>query len=172
MTSKKEEVLRQLRIVRKEKQMSYQKIMEALEEAGTPLALSTVRRVFDERFRSKDFKYETTLKPIVRIVLGLDEDFDDPETSALAAVVDYKDAKVEQLESELEKTQDALVKCQQEMEGTRAKYAELLKKLRKWIIGLAIATCVLFIALIVCLMVLEAYIVLDIDHLGWGLFFK
>lgn len=168
MTSKKEEVLRQLRIVRKEKQMSYQKIMESLEEAGTPLALSTVRRVFDERYHAKDFKYETTLKPIVRVVLGLDEDFDDPETSALAAVVDYKDAKVEQMESELEKTRESLVKCQQELEEQKA----IFKKMRKWLIGFAVATGVLFIVLIISLMILEAYIVLDIDHLGWGLFFK
>jgi hypothetical protein len=168
LTSKKEEVLRQLRIVRKEKQMSYNQIMVALEELGCPLANSTVRRVFDERYRANDFKYETTLKPIVRVVLGLDEDFDDPETSALAAVVDYKDAKVEQLESELEKAQLALAKCQQELEEQKA----IFKKMRKWLIGFAAAAGVLFIVLIISLMILEAYIVLDIDHLGWGLFFK
>lgn len=165
MISKKEEVLRQLRIVRKEKKMSYQNIVDALEEAGCPLAMSTVRRVFDERYRANDFKYETTLKPIVRIVLGLDEDFDDPETSALAAVVDYKDARIEQLEAEL-------ARYRQEAEEDRTDDELAFKKARKWLFGLGITVAVMSIILVALMMMLEAYIVLDLDHPEWGLLFK
>lgn len=147
MQSKKEEVLRQLRIVRKEKKMSYQNIVDALEAAKTPLAMSTVRRVFDERYHASDFKYETTLKPVVRIVLGLEDDFDDPETSALAAVVDYKEALVSHLEEQLAKS-------------------------RKQIKALRIAALIMLAIIVICAMLLEAYIVLDFDHPEWGLLFR
>ena len=147
MVSKKEEVLRQVRIVRKEKKMSYQTIMDTLAKDGCPLALSSIRRVFDERYHANDFKYETTLKPIVRVVLGLDEDFDDPETSALAAVVDYKDSLIEHLQ-------------------------EQAAKLRHGIKALAITAIIMGAIIVLAAVVLEAYIVLDIDHPEWGLFFN
>ena len=147
MVSKKEEVLRRVRIVRKEKKMSYQSIVDALEVAGTPVSLSSVRRVFDEHFHADDFKYDTTLRPIVRFVLGMDEDFEDAESSALAAVVDYKDALVEHLESQI-------------------------TKLRSLIKFLIILSASLLVIVILCAILLEAYIVLDFDHPNWGLFFR
>lgn len=156
MGSKKEEVLRQLRIVRKTKGMTYQDIVDATKAIKMDVSLSSVRRVFDERFHADDFKYETTLKPIVRVVMGIEEEFyEEPQTieeatanvEGLVAVVDYKDAKIEQLEAELAKA-------------------------KKWLKALKIAAIAMGVALILCAMLLEAYIVLDIDHPEWGLLFR
>lgn len=156
MGAKKEEVLRQLRIVRKVKKMSYQNIVDGTEAIGAAVSMSSVRRVFDERFHADDFRYDTTIKPIVRVVMGIEEEFyEEPKTieeatanvEGLVAVVDYKDAKIEQLEAELAKNQ-------------------------KWIKVLKVATVAMAVALIICAMFLEAYIVLDLDHPEWGLLFR
>jgi hypothetical protein len=154
--AKKEEVLRQLRIVRKVKKMSYQNIVDGTEAIGAAVSMSSVRRVFDERFHADDFRYDTTIKPIVRVVMGIEEEFyEEPQTieeatanvEGLVAVVDYKDAKIELLEAELAKNQ-------------------------KWLKALKIAAIAMGISLILCAMLLEAYIVLDIDHPEFGLLFR
>lgn len=156
MGAKKEEVLRQLRIVRKVKKMSYQNIVDGTDAIGAAVSMSSVRRVFDERFHADDFRYDTTIKPIVRVVMGIEEDFyEEPQTieeatanvEGLVAVVDYKDATIERLEAELAKTQ-------------------------KWLKALKIAAIAMGVALIICAMLLEAYIVLDIDHPEFGLLFR
>ena len=156
MGSKKEEVLRQLRNVRKAKKMSYQSIVEATEAIGAAVSMSSVRRVFDERFHADDFKYDTTLKPIVRVVMGIEEEFYEepqslPEATAnvegLVAVVDYKDSTIDRLQAELDNA-------------------------RKWLKALRIAAIVMGVSIIVLMMLLEAYIVLDLDHPEWGLLCK
>lgn len=156
MGSKKEEVLRQLRIVRKAKKMSYQSIVDATESIGAAVSMSSVRRVFDERFHADDFKYETTLKPIVRVVMGIEEEFyEEPQTlpeatanvEGLVAVVDYKDSTIDRLQVELSTA-------------------------KRWLKALRIAAIVMGITIIVLMMLLEAYIVLDLDHPEWGLLCK
>ena len=154
--SKKEEVLRQLRNMRKIKKMSYQSIVEATEAIGEAVSLSSIRRVFDERFHADDFKYDTTLKPIVRVVMGIEPEFQEepqslPEAKAnmegLVAVVDFKDSTIERLQGEL-------------------------SKLQKWNKALRIAVVCTAAVLVLLMIVLEAYIVLDMDHPEWGLFFN
>lgn len=156
MGSKKEEVLRQLRIVRKAKKMSYQNIVDATESIGSAVSMSSVRRVFDERFHADDFKYDTTLKPIVRVVMGIEEEFYEepqslPEATAnvegLVAVVDYKDSTIDRLQTELAAS-------------------------KRWIKALRIAAIIMGVSIIVLMMLLEAYIVLDLDHPEWGLLCK
>ena len=122
---------------------------------GTPVSISTVRRVFAENSTASEFKYATTLKPIVRVVLGLEDDFyDEPQTlteakanaDGLAAVVEYKAAALDHVAAE------------------RNKYKRLVK-----ILG--ITSAVLALLLIACLVILEAYIVIDMHHPEFGLFF-
>ena len=68
MESKKEEVLRQLKLVRKAKGLSYQNIVDGTESIGTAVSMSTVKRVFAENSKASEFKYSTTLRPIVRFL--------------------------------------------------------------------------------------------------------
>ena len=156
MGSKKEEVLRQLRILRKTKKMSYQNIVDATEAIGFAVSMSSVRRVFDERFHADDFKYDTTLRPIVRVVMGIDPEFhEEPQTlteatanvDGLVAVVDYKDSTIDRLQAELAAS-------------------------KRWLKALRITAIVMGVSIIVLMMLLEAYIVLDLDHPEWGLLCK
>ena len=114
MKSKKEEVLRQLKKVRKTKNISYQDIVDGTEDMGEPVSLSSVKRVFAEDSKACDFRYDTTLRPIVRYVMGIDGDVEEPKTieeakvnvEGLAAVVDYKDALIAKLEDELRRARE------------------------------------------------------------------
>ena len=163
MESKKEEVLRQLKLVRKAKGLSYQNIVDGTESIGTAVSMSTVKRVFAENSKASEFKYSTTLRPIVRFVMGVEEDFYEapqslPEAQAnvegLAAVVDFKDSVIERMEDELDHAH---------------KEADRHRKVAK---GLWITTLVLAALLVASFVLLEAYIVLDFDHPEWGLFFR
>ena len=156
MESKKEEVLRQLKVIRKAKGMSYQNIVDGTESIGMAVSMTTVRRVFADGSKASEFKYATTLKPIVRVVMGLEEEFyDEPQTlseakanaDGLAAVVEYKAAALDHVAAE------------------RNKY-------KRWVKILGITSAVLAVLLIICLVILEAYLVLDFDHPEWGLFFR
>ena len=110
MDSKKEEVLRQLKLVRKAKNLSYQDIVDGTEEIGMAVSMSSVKRVFAEDSKACDFRYSTTLRPIVRFVMGIDGDVEEIKTfeeakvsvEGLAAVVDYKDALITKHQQELD----------------------------------------------------------------------
>lgn len=112
MIEKKEEVLRQLKLVRKARGISYQMIADGTEDLGMAVSLSSVKRVFAENSQACDFRYESTIRPIVRFVMGIDGDVGDLETLeeakanavGLAAVVDYKDALLNRVEAELERS--------------------------------------------------------------------
>lgn len=110
MIARKEAVLQQLKAARKTKGMSYQNIVDGTEELGMAVSLSSVKRVFADNSVAADFRWDTTLRPIARVVLGMDSD-EEPQTleearvevNGLTAVVDYKDALIKKLEADLER---------------------------------------------------------------------
>lgn len=73
MEQKTKEVISQLKSVRQEKGMSLQDIVEQCAANGSFVSLSSVRRVFADDSENAGFRYETTIQPIARVVLGLDE---------------------------------------------------------------------------------------------------
>ena len=100
------EIIAQLRIVRKEKEYSYQKIADMTEEIGESVSLSTVKRVFTES--GNGFRW-ATIKPIATVLLGVgfetpEPDHADPnqpnvyyaEIEALKALVEAKAVMVEE----------------------------------------------------------------------------
>lgn len=62
-----------MKAARKEKGMTYTDIELATERMGTPVSLSSVKRVFAEGSENRDFRDETTLIPIARILLDPEE---------------------------------------------------------------------------------------------------
>ena len=63
-----------IRKARAEKHLSYQAIVDGCEKNGDYVSMSSVRRVCAEGSEKQKFRYEATLRPIARFVLGLDED--------------------------------------------------------------------------------------------------
>ena len=68
------ELMEKLREARKAKNLSYQDIVDITEANGEAVSPSTVRRIFQEEAKLEDFRYHQTVRPIIRAVLGMDEE--------------------------------------------------------------------------------------------------
>lgn len=167
MDDKKEAVLRQLKTLRKTKNISYQNIVDGTEKTGEAVSMSTVKRVFAESSKASDFRYNTTLRPIVRFVMGIDGDLDEPHTfeeakansEALASVVDLKDTMIMRLEQENARSRADFEQqkeyLKQELTLARMEKAAAEKNLKNF----RITTYASFILSIACLLVAVAVLV-------------
>lgn len=142
MEQKVKEVITQLKSVRQEKGMSYQDIIDQCAANGDYLSMSSVRRVFSPNSEDMGFRYETTIQPIARVVLGLDEteeeskaeghDLTEIETEnyALKTMIALKNKMLEAKEQEIERlmssTQNQVDAIKSQLE-TREKNIEYLK---------------------------------------------
>ena len=120
------EIIAQLKVVRAEKELSYQKITDMTEEIGDPVSISTVKRVFTDDKHS--FRWDT-IRPIATVVLGVgfetpEPDKSDPnqpqlyynEIEAFKAIVEakgemiaVKDRSIDFLQKQLKRQQIATV---------------------------------------------------------------
>ena len=72
------EIIAQLKVVRAEKELSYQKITDMTEEIGDPVSISTVKRVFTDDKHA--FRWDT-IRPIATVVLGVGFETPEPDNS-------------------------------------------------------------------------------------------
>lgn len=190
MRSKKEEVLRQLKTARKTKGLSYQSIVDGTEELGMAVSLSSVRRVFAEDSDADDFRWDTTLRPIARVVLGIDSD-EEPQTleearvevSGLTAVVDYKEAMIRKLEAELDRAHSGHQRELASREDAETRKVAFLREeirvaraerdAKERILNRYRTTTILFLVLfIISLLVVITYLLLDRGNPNWGIFWR
>ena len=105
------EIITKLKKVREEEGISYQRIVELVEQNGGYVSLSTVKRVFSEGSESYGFQYENTLKPIADAVLGIYSPSADgataDEADAMKAIIDYKSEKIAELTAQLERVEES-----------------------------------------------------------------
>ena len=104
------EIITKLKKVREENGLSFQKIVELVEQNGGNVSLSTVKRVFEDGSESYGFQYENTLKPIADAVLGIYTESaaaSPDEADALKAIIDYKSDKITELTAQLERTEES-----------------------------------------------------------------
>lgn len=189
MIEKKEEVLRQLKLVRKARGISYQMIADGTEDLGMAVSLSSVKRVFAENSQARDFRYESTIRPIVRFVMGIDGDVGDLETleeakasvDGLTAVVDFKDSYISRLEADLDRAREDHRIAVEKMEAAEARKVAYLReeiqraredqkvsdtRMARWR-----TAAILFLALFVSsLLLVIAYLITDRSDPGWGIF--
>ena len=117
-TTKK--LIAQLKTVKSEKKLSPQDIVDICQENGDFVSLSTVKRVFSPDCQNMNFRYDATIRPIAKAVLGLSEEFDPDEEEeaestqaehdALRALVDLKNHLIEQLESGIRDREETIQK--------------------------------------------------------------
>ena len=122
--------------VRIEKDLSYQDIVDLCAENGDHVSLSTVKRVFSQGSEDMGFRYDTTLQPIVKVVLGLNEeesgvgiDAKEPESAtendALKSLIELENEMVSNLnQAILEKNQQ----IERLSESTKEQLADKEKK--------------------------------------------
>lgn len=136
MDNKTKRVLSLMKKVRIEKDLSYQDIVDLCAENGDHVSLSTVKRVFSQGSEDMGFRYDTTLQPIVKVVLGLNEeesgvgiDAKEPESAtendALKSLIELKNEMVSNLnQAILEKNQQ----IERLSESTKEQLADKEKK--------------------------------------------
>ena len=104
------EIISKLKKVREENGLSYQKIVELVENNGEYVSLSTVKRVFEDGSEAYGFQFDNTLRPIANAVLGIYSDTDIvsvSEVEALKSIVAYKSERITELESQLARTEES-----------------------------------------------------------------
>lgn len=106
-----------------EKRLSYQAIVDGCEKNGDFVSMSTVRRVCAEGSENQRFRYEATLRPIARFVLGLDADVpaaqaateDGPAANELLrVVVGIKEDAIEGMRQDIQEHEAEIAQIREE----------------------------------------------------------
>lgn len=120
------EIIIELKKVREEKGLSYNDILDLMEENGDYLSKSTLSRVFADGSEEVSFRYEETIRPIANALLDIEriEDDDTLDTRAMKSLLKYKADKIEELERKIEQLELANAE-------EKIKYHEKLDKERE-----------------------------------------
>lgn len=119
--------LREIREKRKD-EFSYDKLLKLMEANGDYLSKSTLSRLFGDKWEQYTFDYENTIRPIAKVMIGIEdiEDTDDLDVKAMKSLLKYKIARIEELERLLEKKELELatekVKHLERVEQIKADY--------------------------------------------------
>lgn len=104
------EVIAQLKQIRAERGLSFQRIVELVEESGGSISISTVRKIFSDGSEDRLYRYEDTIKPLVIALLdfnksaGAAEGSPSPhEMDALREVVLLKEQINQTLQAEIQR---------------------------------------------------------------------
>lgn len=120
-----ENIIPKLREAKEVKGLSYQDITDITEANGEYVSVSSVKRVFSKDADLSNFRYNQTIRPIIRAVLGLDaeteEPTDDPKQAeeyyttieAMKAVIDFKHQQLEEYAKEIERLKEAIQKSEE-----------------------------------------------------------
>lgn len=100
VNARKLELINELKLLRKQKNITYQEIVDKTEENGETVSLSTVKKVFSDKYEH-DHDYNNVLLPIMNVLAPLEED--DLESHILRTRLELKNEMIRQLKAELEK---------------------------------------------------------------------
>lgn len=85
----------------------------------TGISPSTVTRIFAEGSETQSFRYDS-IRPIAQMLLGIDDlDEGDTDEKALKAIIQFKDAKIKELEERLSEEKE---KHEKKIEKERAEH--------------------------------------------------
>lgn len=103
MTNTKDIIIK-LRKVYKEKKLSYDKILDMMAENGDYLSKATLSKMFSKGGENEKFDYEYTIRPIAKVLLGMEtiEVDDDMDVQAMKSLLKYKIQRIEELERQIE----------------------------------------------------------------------
>lgn len=123
------DVIIKLKEVRKEKKLSFDKILALMEENGDYLSKSTLSRVFADGSEdsAKSFRYEDTLRPIAKAILDIEtiETDDDIDTQAMKSILKLKMSVIDDNARQIKELKEAV---KETANKEKAKYHERLEK--------------------------------------------
>lgn len=129
MIETKELVLK-LKEAQKEKHLSVNDILEMTENR---ISATTIRRViFTDGSENSSFRYEDTLRPLVKALLDMDiiEETDDFDTKALKSLLKLKIQRIEELEKQISEER---IKNHNKIEKEREQYERHIRLLEEQI---------------------------------------
>ena len=128
------EVILTLKEVRKEKNLSFDKILDLMKDNGDFLSKSTLSRVFADGSEDKTFRYEDTIRPIAKALLDIEtiEQDDDIDTQAYKSILKLKKDLLFEYERQIAELKDELKEVQRtEKEKYHDKLAEETDKFQQ-----------------------------------------
>lgn len=132
MTNVKDIIL-QLKQVREEKGLSYNDILDLMENNGDYLSKSTLSRVFADGSEEVSFRYEETIRPIANALLDIEniEDDDNMDVRAMKSLLKYKIERIEELERQVERLELSLaeekVKYHERLDTEREQHSKRIE---------------------------------------------
>ena len=126
MTNTKEVILT-LKEVRKEKNLSFDKILSLMEQNNEFVSKSTLSRVFADGSEDKSFRYEETLRPIANALLDIEtiEQDDDIDTQAYKSILRLKKDLIEDYAAQNKELKEEMETIKNR---EKLKYSEKLEK--------------------------------------------
>ena len=112
------EIILKLKEAKIERNLSINDIVNL---TGNYLSKTIVQRVFADGSENTSFRYEDTIRPLVKALLDIDtiEDSDDMDTKALKSLLKLKNQRIGELETLL---QEEKIKSHEKMEKERKHY--------------------------------------------------
>lgn len=101
--SNSKEIILKLKEVRNEQNLSFSDIERILEDVGEHLSRSTISRVFSEGSENTSFRYDETIRPLVKALLDVETiaDSDDMDTKAMKSLLKLKIQRINELEEQI-----------------------------------------------------------------------
>lgn len=119
------EIILKLKKAREEKNLSLNDIVNL---TNNMVSRTTIQRVFADDSENTSFRYEDTIRPLVKALLDMDtiEESDDMDTKALKSLLKLKIQRIEELEKQINEER---VKNQNKIEKEREQYERHIKLL-------------------------------------------
>lgn len=126
-----EEIRERLREKRAERNLSYEKIRQLIEDNGDyPPSISTLSRLFSEDSETDRFSYEDTICPVAKVLLDFEtiEETDTDDVKTLKSLLKLKMARINELEVELENSRNEYV---EKIEKERERFNKSIEFLKE-----------------------------------------
>ncbi len=131
------EIILQLKQIKYDRELSAQDIRNMVEGAGGYTSLSTIRRVFAEGSENQNFRYQDTIQPIARALIGINEEsepLDATQADALKNIALLRDSMIQNLQDEnsaLSARVEHLSRVEQQFAEEQRKVAYLLDQVER-----------------------------------------
>ena len=115
--------------LKEEQQKRHLSVNDILDLTNNHVSATTIRRViFTDGSENSSFRYEDTLRPLVKALLDMDaiEDTDNMDTKAMKSLLKLKIQRIEELEKQLAEEK---IKNHEKMEKEREQYERHIKLL-------------------------------------------
>lgn len=131
------EIILKLKDAKREKNLSINDIVDL---TNNYLSKTTVQRVFAEGSENTSFRYDDTIRPLVKALLDVDtiEETDDMDTKALKSLLKLKIQRIEELEKQISDLRvmisEEKVKSHEKFEKERKQYETHIELLTEQIV--------------------------------------